>query len=199
MRIWPRPDGSCPSCNGLIAQADIAPRPAKTSAAIIKRAAKETGRRKTAARKGRSAPPSPPSEREMEPVYLDYLQTARDVRRGSLRVFYPYLAVGIIIAVACIALSFATWQEQLVVFTKELQPVPFTWVLIWGGIVSCLGCIVLGAVQGDRWGSAQAREIAKDRSGFPEFYKAFLRRYWPKEGMISGTAFAKFLLFLGTN
>ena len=195
MRIWPKPDGSCPSCNGLISQAE-APAPAgKSSAAVIKRAPKTTDRKKAASRAAR--PPAPPSAREIEPLYQDYLQTAKDVRQGSLRVFYPYLATGIAVAVVLIAASFFTWQEKLVVLTMKPQPVPLTWVLIWSGIVLCLGIIVLGSFKGDQWGLVQARDIARDRMGFPEFYKAFLKRVWPKEGMIAGPVLDKFLGILG--
>jgi hypothetical protein len=195
MRIWPRPDGTCPSCNGLITQTE-APAPAsKSSAAVIKRAAKAAEKKKSTSRSSR--PPAPHSARDIEPLYQDYLQTAKDVRRSALRVFYPYLASGIAVAVIGIVVSFFTWQEQLVEFTKKPQPVPLTWVLIWGGVFIGLGLIVLGAIKGDQWGLVQAREIAKDRIGFPEFYRAYVKRFWPKEGMITGPALDKFLIFLG--
>ncbi|MBN2085162.1 MAG: hypothetical protein JW748_08030 [Anaerolineales bacterium] len=195
MRIWPRPDGSCPSCNGQIAQTE-APAPAsKSSAAVIKRAAKAADRKKPASRAAKS--PAAPSARDIELLYQDYLQTAKDVRRSALRVFYPYLALGIAVAAVCIAISFFTWQQKLadIGFTKV--PGPLTWVLIWGGLFVCLGIIVLGAIKGDQWGLVQAREIAKDRTGFPEFYKAFIKRFWPKEGMITGPVLGKFLVFVG--
>jgi uncharacterized Zn finger protein (UPF0148 family) len=195
MRIWPRPDGSCPSCNGLITQTEASAPASKSSSAVIKRSAKAANRKKTASRAAK--PPAPPSAREIEPLYRDYLQTAKDVRQSALRVFYPYLALGIVLAVVCIILSFFTWQSELSVdLTLKPQPVPLTWVLIWGGIVVCLGLIVLGAFKGDQWGLVQARELAKDRTGFPEFYKAFIKRFWPKEEMITGPALKKFLVFL---
>ncbi|MBN1438269.1 MAG: hypothetical protein JW929_02575 [Anaerolineales bacterium] len=203
MRIIPRPDGTCPSCNGLVARKDPPP-VARTGAAVIKRTAKmapkTTARRQSASKAGkaaRPAPPAPPSAKSIEPLYQDYLQSAREVRAGARRAFYPYLALGIIIPIASLAASFLTWQEQLVVFEKKPQPVPLTWVMIWGGIVIGLGVIVLGAIQGDRRGYAQAREVAKDRLGFSEFYAAFIKRLWPKEGMPSGAAFEKLLILLG--
>jgi hypothetical protein len=195
MRIWPRPDGSCPSCNGLITQTE-APAPAsKSTAAVIKRAAKAADKKKTASRAAK--PPAPPSAREIEPLYQDYLQTAKDVRQNALRVFYPYLALGIAVAVVGIAVSFFTWQQKVADVGFKFVPGPLSWVLIWGGIAVCLGLIVLGAIKGDQWGLVQAREIAKDRTGFPEFYRAFVKRFWPKEGMITGPALEKFLTFLG--
>jgi len=195
MRIWPRPDGTCPSCNGLITQTE-APAPAsKSSAAVIKRAAKAAEKKKTTSRS--SKPPAPPSARDIEPLYQDYLQTAKDVRQSALRVFYPYLGVGIAVAVLCIAVSFFTWQQKLADIGFTRVPSPLSWVLVWGGIVVCLGLIVLGAVKGDQWGLVQAREIAKDRTGFPEFYRAYVKRFWPKEGMPAGPALDKFLIFLG--
>jgi hypothetical protein len=195
MRIWPRPDGSCPSCNGLITQTE-APAPAsKSAAAVIKRAAKSADKKKTASRAAK--PPAPPSAREIEPLYWDYLETAKDVRQSSLRVFYPYLALGIAVAVVGVAISFLTWQQKVADVGFTRVPSPMTWVLVWGGIAIGLGLIVLGALKGDQWGLAQAREIAKDRTGFPEFYKAFVKRFWPKEGMITGPALNKFLTFLG--
>lgn len=200
MRIIPRPDGTCPSCNGLIAQTDSPPPSPKMSAAVIKRAAKTPERKQPAAKAAkavRSARPAPPNTKEIEPIYQDYLQITKDVRKGALRIFYPYLALGIVIAVVCIVISFFTWQEQLDVFTLKVQPVPLTWVLIWGGIVVGLGVIVLGAFKGDGWGLAQAREIAKGRIGFPDFYKAFLKRFWPKEGTPTGPALDKLLTILG--
>jgi hypothetical protein len=169
----------------------------KSTAAVIKRTAKKTARRKTASKKGRSAAPPSPTPREIESVYQDYLQTAKEVRRGSLRVFLPYLVIGIVIAITCIISSFFTWGEKLGIDRLERAPTPFTWVLIWGGILICLGLIVLGAFTGDQWGHVQAREIAKDRVGFPEFYRAFLKRFWPKEGMVTGSAYEKFLKFIG--
>lgn len=194
MRIWPRPDGTCPSCNGLITQTE-APAPASKSTAVIKRAAKAAEKKKTTSRSSKT--PAPTSARDLEPLYQDYLQTAKDVRQSALRVFYPYLAAGIAVAVVAIAVSFFTWQEQLVEFTKKPLPVPLTWVLIWGGVIIGLGLIVLGAIKGDQWGLVQAREIAKDRIGFPEFYRAYVKRFWPKEGMITGPVLDKFLIFLG--
>jgi uncharacterized Zn finger protein (UPF0148 family) len=200
MRVIPRPDGTCPSCSGLIAQTESPPSPPRTSAAVIKRTAKTAERKSPAsksAKAARSAPPAPPSAKDVEPLYQEYLQITKDVRKGARRVFYPYLALGIAVAVVCIAVSFLTWQEKLVGFALKSQPVPLTWVLIWGGIFAGLVLIVVGAIRGDRWGLSQAREIAKERIGFPEFYKAFLKRLWPKEGMPVGPAFDKLLTMLG--
>ncbi len=195
MRIWPRPDGTCPSCNGLITQTE-APAPAsKSSAAVIKRAAKAAEKKKTSSRSAK--PPAPPSARDIQPLYQDYLQTAKDVRRSVLRVFYPYLAAGIAVAAVGIAVSFLTWQEKVADVGFKFVPSPLSWVLIWGGVVIGLGLIVLGAVKGDQWGLVQAREIAKDRTGFPEFYRAYVKRFWPKEGMVTGPELAKFLTFVG--
>jgi hypothetical protein len=195
MRVWPRPDGTCPSCNGLITHWESPP-PPKPSSAVIKRPPKAADRKKSVSRTGRSAASST-AVRDIEPVYQDYLQTAKEVRQGTLGVFYRYLAGGIAFAVVCIIVSFLTWQEKLVEFTKKLQPVPLTWVLIWCGIVVGIGIVVLGAFQGDHWGHVQAREIAKDRIGFADFYRAFLKRSWPKEGMISGPMLDTFLVFIG--
>ncbi len=195
MRIWPRPDGTCPSCNGLITQTE-APAPAlKSSAAVIKRAAKAAEKKKTSSRSAK--PPAPPSARDIQPLYQDYLRTAKDVRRSVLRVFYPYLAAGIAVAAVGIAVSFLTWQEKVADVGFKFVPSPLSWVLIWGGVVIGLGLILLGAVKGDQWGLVQAREIAKDRTGFPEFYRAYVNRFWPKEGMVTGPELAKFLTFVG--
>ncbi len=125
------------------------------------------------------------------------MQTAKDVRRSVLRVFYPYLAAGIAVAAVGIAVSFLTWQEKVADVGFKFVPSPLSWVLIWGGVVIGLGLIVLGAVKGDQWGLVQAREIAKDRTGFPEFYRAYVKRFWPKEGMVTGPELAKFLTFVG--
>jgi uncharacterized Zn finger protein (UPF0148 family) len=200
MRVIPRPDGTCPSCNGLIGQTESPPSAPRASTTVIKRTAKTASRRQSESKGGkasRSTPPAPPSAKEIEPLFQEYLQITKDVRKGAQRVFYPYLALGIAVPAVCIAVSFLTWQEKLVGFALKPQPVPLTWVLIWGGIAAGLGVIVLGAVKGDRWGLAQAREIAKDRAGFPEFYKAFLKRTWPKAGLPVGPAFDKLLKILG--
>src|SRR4030042_381160 len=114
MRVWPRRDGTGPSCNGLITQTEAPPPSPKSSAAIIKRAAKGAGRRKTASKTVRSGQPASPGPREIESIYQDYLQTAKDVRKGSLHIFYPYLIAGIVIAVLGILLSFRTWEPKLV-------------------------------------------------------------------------------------
>jgi hypothetical protein len=197
MRILPRPDGTCPSCNGLIAQTE-APPPSKSYGAVIKRAAKPAERKKAAAKTARPRPPAPPSARDIETLYQDYHQTAVEVRRESVRSFTPYLIGGIVLCVVSILLSFTTWdQVQGIDVAKISEPSTATWLLIWIGVILLLGSILLGAIKGGQWGKTLVRDIAQDRVGFPEFYKAFTRRVWPKEGMVSGPALEKFLKIVG--
>jgi hypothetical protein len=197
MRVLPKPDGTCPSCNGLIAQTD-APPPSKVSSAVAKQAAKAAERKKAAPKSAaaRSRPPAPPSTREIPALYQDYQQTAVEVRRGVMRKFISYLVGGILLCAVSAGVSFFTWDE---VFVDNLARRPSTasWVLIWLGVVLLLGSIVLGAVKSEQWGNARVRDIAQDRAGYPEFYKAYKKRYWPKEGMISGPAYEKFLTLVG--
>jgi uncharacterized Zn finger protein (UPF0148 family) len=196
LRVLPRPDGTCPSCNGLIAQTESS-QPSKTSSAVIKRAAKAAGRKKTPAKSAATRAPAASNAKEIEAAYQEYLQTAKDVRVGSLHVFYPYLIAGIILGVVCIILSFFTWDQTLEVFDLTWHPSTATWVFVWLGFAVLLVGIVLGAVKGDQWGNAQGREIAQDRPGFPDFYKAFQKRFWPKEGLPAGPAYNKLLSILG--
>jgi hypothetical protein len=196
LRVLPRADGTCPSCNGLIAQTESS-LSSKTSGAVIKRAAKAAGRKKTAAKPAATRAPAAPNAKEIEAAYQDYLQTAKDVRAGSLHVFYPYLIGGIVLGVLCVILSFFTWDINRNVFPYTNQPGPTTWVFIGLGIFILFAAIILGAVKGDQWGNAQGREIAQDRAGFPDFYKAFQKRFWPKEGLPTGPTYDKLLSILG--
>ena len=161
MRIWPRPDGTCPSCNGLITQTEATAPASKSSAAVIKRAAKAADKKKTASRSSkasgsaqragyRTALPGLPADGQgRAPKCLArFLSLPRggDRRRRSLH------------------------RRQLLHLAAEsggyrLQarvPGPLSWVLIWGGIVVCLGLIVLGADQGRSMG---ARPGPRDRQG----------------------------------
>jgi len=196
MRILPRPDGTCPSCNSLVAQTE-APPPSKPSGAVVKRAAKPSERRKTAPKAGRSRPPAATSSREIEGVYREYHQTAKDVRTGSVRVLYRYLLAGIAIGVVSILISFLAWNQVLSGLTLVRQPSTASWVLIWFGIVVILGSLVLGAIKGEERGKARVRDIAQEWGGFPDFYKRYQKRYWPKDGMPAGPVYDKFLTILG--
>jgi hypothetical protein len=193
MRVLPRPDGTCPSCNGLIQEA---PAPVKrAAAAVVKPAPKSAERRKAGAKPARSAAPS---AKEIEPVYRDYLQTANDIWRETLGAFYPYLIAGIVVCLALIAVSFATWEPNLNNVDPMVRvPNSLTWVLIWAGVAALLILIVIGAFVGERRANADVRGLAQDKQGLPDFYRAFIRRYWPKEGMVSGPALDKFLTMIG--
>lgn len=195
MRVLPRPDGTCPSCNGVIAQTEATP-PSRTSGAVVKRSAKPVEKKKAAVKNARPRPPAPSSTRDIEMLYTDYHQTAVEVRRESVRAFYPYLIGGIVLCVVCVILSFTTW-DQVLKETMTRQPSTASWVLIWLGVGLLLGSILLGAIKGDQWGNVLVRDIAQDRAGFPEFYKAFKKRFWPKEGMVSGPALEKFKTIIG--
>src|SRR4030042_2082371 len=114
MRIIPRTDGTCPSCNGLVAQKDAPPPSTKATAGIIKHAAKTSERKPPAPKAGkavRSAPSAAPKAKEIESLYQEYLQTTKEVRQGARRVFYRYLALGIVIAAVSIVVSFFTWHH----------------------------------------------------------------------------------------
>jgi hypothetical protein len=177
MRVLPRPDGSCPSCNGLIKETD-SPAPVKrTAAATVKPGPKGAARRKSGTRAGRAASSSAPSAKEIEPVY-------------------PYLIAGIILFLAMVAVSFTTWQQDLVE-PQVRAPGPTTWLLILIGFVVMIALIVVGLLQGNRLGNLEIRDLAQEKPGLPAFYRAYVRRAWPKEGMISGPALDKFLTMLG--
>lgn len=193
MRVLPRPDGTCPSCNGLVGQAEPAPRP---SAAVIKRASKPAARKKAPAKAARPRPSAPPKARDVEALYLEYHQTAVGVRRETVRAFLPHLVGGVVLCAVCVGLSFFTWEEVLRV-EMERQPSTASWVLIWTGVLLLLGSALLGAIRGHQWGKTLVRDLAQDRAGFPDFYKAFAGRVWPKEGMVTGPAYDKFLAILG--
>jgi hypothetical protein len=195
MRVLPRPDGTCPSCNGLINETE-APAPLKRSAAIVKSAPKSAARKKAGAKSGRAAPSAPLSAKEIEPVYRDYLQTAKDIWRMSVRAVNPYLIGGLVIFLALVGISFATWQPDLVE-PKIRAPGPTTWLLILIGFILLVALIVIGFLQGNRRGNVEIRDLAREKPGLPAFYRAFLRRYWPKEDMISGPALDKFLAMIG--
>jgi hypothetical protein len=198
MRILPRPDGTCPSCNGLVAQKE-APAAPKTSGAVIKRSAKTAERKKApAAGAVRSRAPASSGARDVETQYTEYRQTAVEVFRESLRAFYPYLIGGIVLAAVCVALSFAVWdQVSGIDVAVTRRPSTATWILIWLGVALLLGSILLGVLKGFQWGNVLVRDLAQDRTGFPEFYRAYLRRFWPKDEMVSGPALAKFLKIIG--
>jgi hypothetical protein len=198
MRILPRPDGTCPSCNGLVARKE-APPPAKPSGAVIKRSTKVVEREKAAPVKAsRARTPAASGSRDVETLFTDYHQTAVEVFKESVRAFYPYLIGGIVLCVVCVLLSYTTWDQVTgidVAVTRK--PSTATWILVWLGVALLLGSILLGALKGDQWGNILVRDLAQDRAGFPEFYKAFKKRFWPKEGIVSGPALEKFKKIIG--
>jgi hypothetical protein len=196
MRVLPRPDGSCPSCNGLIKETD-SPAPVKrTAAATVKPGPKGAARRKSGTRAGRAASSSAPSAKEIEPLYEAYRSTAVDIWQMSVRAVYPYLIAGIILFLAMVAVSFTTWQQDLVE-PQVRAPGPTTWLLILIGFVVMIALIVVGLLQGNRLGNLEIRDLAQEKPGLPAFYRAYVRHAWPKEGMISGPALDKFLTMLG--
>jgi uncharacterized Zn finger protein (UPF0148 family) len=192
MRVLPRSDGTCPSCNGLVAQTE-APAAPKRSGGIIKKRAADKPTKK-AVRKTVTAKraPSSPKKQEVEALYAEYHRTAVEVRGESVRVFLPYLIGGIVLCAACIILNFLTWEQVLRV-DLVYQPSTASWLLIWAGVILLFGASLLGAIKGIQHGRILVRDIAQERVGFPAFYKAFIGRFWPKEGAISGAAYDKFL------
>jgi uncharacterized Zn finger protein (UPF0148 family) len=195
MRVLPRSDGTCPSCNGLIAQTESPPAPKASGVVIKKRAApppKKAARKKAAAKRAPSRKPAPPKAREVETLYQEYHRTALEVRRESIRTFLPYLIGGAILCAICTILNFFTWEEVLKADVVR-RPSTVSWILIWTGVILLLGSALLGAIKGVQQGRALVRDIAQERAGFPEFYKAFIGRVWPKDGKISGPAYEKFL------
>lgn len=198
MRVLPRSDGTCPSCNGLVAQTEAPPAPKASGVIIKKRSApppKKTARKKAAAKSAPSRKPAPPKAREVEALYQEYHRTALEVRRESVQAFLPYLIGGVILCAVCIILNFLTWEKVLKVDVVS-RPSTASWILIWTGVILLIGSALLGAVKAVQHGRTLVRDIAQERAGFPEFYKAFIGRVWPKEGKISGPAYDKFLAII---
>jgi hypothetical protein len=195
MRVVPKPDGTCPSCYALIPQEGAAPVP-KQSVSTSKKETKAAGRKKSAPKESRPVLPGAPGKLSPEQIYGDYSKTARDVWNGSLRAGLPYLLGGVVLAIGCFVASRLTWEW--VYLEKQVQrPSTESWVFFWLGIAFILGSLVLGAIKGDQWGKIQIREIVRTRTGFPEFYKAYQKRSWPKIGMPSGPAYDTFLTMIG--
>jgi hypothetical protein len=196
MRILPRLDGTCPSCNNLITQTETPP-PSKPSGAVIKRAAKSADRRKAASAAGRSRPQASPNAQAVEAAFSKHLETAQIVWKGSLRVALSYIVAGLILGVICVIFSFFTWEQEWGINSFVNKPSSATWVFIWIGVAVFLGFALFGAVKGNQWGKAQVRDIIHENPGFADFYKAYLRRYWPKSGMPVGPALDKFVEMIG--
>jgi hypothetical protein len=196
MRVIPKADGTCPSCYAVIPPEGTAPA-VKVAAAPAKKETKAVARKKPAAKAVRSAPSAAPVAQSPDLIYGDYFNTALDIWRGSLRVFlFPYFLAGVILGVVCFVASRLTW-EWVVHDTQVLQPSSMSWVLLWLGIAVVLTSAVVGILKADQWAKIQIREIVRTRTGFPDFYKAYRKNYWPKTGMPSGEAYDKFLVIIG--
>jgi hypothetical protein len=169
----------------------------KVSAAPAKKETKAAGRKKPAAKAARSSLPSAPAAQSPDLIYEDYLKTALDIWRGSLRVFLlPYFLAGAILGVVCFVVSRLSW-EWVIRDTKVLQPSTLSWILLWLGIALILVSAVVGILKADQWAKIQIRDIVRTRTGFPDFYKAYRKRYWPKTGMPAGEAYDTFLSIIG--
>jgi hypothetical protein len=198
MRVIPKPDGTCPSCYAVIPAEDTTP-VAKVAAAPVKKETKVAARKKPAAKAARSSVPAAPAAESPDLIYEDYFQTALDIWRGSLRVFLlPYFVAGVILGIVCFVVSRLTW-EWVLLDTRVLQPSSLSWVLFWLGIAIILVSAAIGILKADQWAKVQIREIVRTRAGFPEFYKAYRKNYWPKTGMPAGEAYDKFLSLVGKN
>jgi hypothetical protein len=195
MRVLPKPDGTCPSCYALIPQEGAVPAP-KPSVPISKKETKTAGRKRAAPKPARPVASAAPSNQSAEQTFADYLKTAQDILNGSLRAGLPYLLAGVFLAIGCFVISRLTW-ESVYLDTMVQKPSTLSWVFFWLGIASILGSALLGALKGNQWGKIQIREIVRTRMGFPEFYKAYVRRYWPKIGMPIGPAYDTFLTMIG--
>jgi hypothetical protein len=195
MRVVPKPDGTCPSCYALIPQEGAAPAP-KPSVSISKKETKAAGRKRPTPKETRPFLPGVPGNQSAEQIYGDYSKTARDVWNGSLRTGLPYLLTGVLLAIVCFVISRLTW-EWVYLETQIQRPSALSWMFFWLGIAAILGSVLLGALKGDQWGKVQIREIVRTRTGFPEFYKAYQKRYWPKSGIPAGPAYDTFLSAIG--
>jgi hypothetical protein len=192
MRVIPKADGTCPSCYAVIPPEGTAPA-AKVAASTAKKGTKAAGRKKPAAKAAR---PSLPAAQSPDLIFEDYFQTALDIWRGSLRVFlFPYFLTGVILSVICFVVSRLTW-DWVSLDTMVLQPSTLSWILLWLGIALILASAVVGILKADQWAKIQIREIVRTRTGFPDFYKAYRKRYWPKTGMPAGEAYDTFLTII---
>jgi hypothetical protein len=196
MRVIPKADGTCPSCYAVIPPEGTAPA-VKVAAAPAKKESKAAARKKPAAKAAQSTPPAAPAAASPDLIYEDYFQTAFAIWRGSLRVFlFPYFLTCVILGVVLIVVSRLTWEE-VAHDTMVLQPSSMTWVLLWLGIAVVLVSAMVGVLKADQWAKIQIREIVRTRTGFPDFYKAYRKNYWPKTGMPAGEAYDTFLAVIG--
>ncbi len=109
----------------------------------------------------------------------------------------PYFLTGVILGIASIIASRFTW-EWMVLDTQVNRPSSLSWVLFWLGIGIVLVLAIVGILKADEWAKIQIREIARTETGFPDFYKAYRKNYWPKTGMPSGAAYDTFLSIIET-
>jgi len=196
MRVIPKADGTCPSCYAVIPPEGTPP-VVKAAAAPAKKEAKAAGRKKPAAKEARTAAASAPAAQSPDQIYADYFQTALDIWRGSLRVFLlPYFLTGVILGVVSIIASRFTW-EQVVLDTMVQRPSSLSWLLFWLGIALVLVLAGVGILKADQWAKVQIREIVRTLTGFPDFYRAYRKNYWPKTGMPAGEAYDTFLSIIG--
>jgi hypothetical protein len=196
MRVLPKADGTCPSCYAVIPAEGAMP-VTKAPAAPVKKETKTAGKKKPAAKSARASLPTASPAQSPDQIYEEYLQTALEIWRGSLRVFlFPYFVSGAILGIACFILSRLTW-EMVPLETMVLQPSSLSWVLFWLGIGIILASAVIGFFKADQWAKVQIRDIVHTRTGFPDFYKAYRKNYWPKTGMPAGDAYDTFLSLIG--
>ena len=197
MRVLPKADGTCPSCYAVIHPEETAT-VAKPVAAPVKKETKASGRKKLAVKAARSAASPAPAAQSPDQTYAEYSQTALEIWRGSLRVFLlPYFLIGVILGIASIIASRFAW-EWVVLDTQVNRPSSLSWVLFWLGIAFVLVLAVVGILKADEWAKIQIREIARTDTGFPDFYRAYRKNYWPKTGMPSGAAYDTFLSIIET-
>lgn len=120
---------------------------------------------------------------EVEQIYSDYVQAAKDLGKGSLRVVAPYLILGAIFL--CGGLSSIFWAGYRTMGN-----------LMFWGVVLSLGIEVVGIIIQGRWLKQEVARITRQKPGFDEFYKMYRKRGWLM-GSLTGSKYEQFLTIIG--
>jgi len=127
-------------------------------------------------------------------VYMQYLEEARQLRKEYLRVYRPYMWIGLVFLV----LSGASCYAGLFAPTSlGATGVKITSWLYWLGLIAATVIILIGNSNAKKIVKEEVDKVTLTKRGFADFFKLYLnRRYWPDE-LVTGEKYSQFLSIIG--
>ena len=205
MRVIPKPDGTCPSCQAVIGQKPPPDHPVR-----VKQPPADISLEQQEKITGGKKPPVEKVDIDIKETYHAYIQKANEItRRSTLNILVPFLAVAILILLGrplvnnYLAPKLA-WAEidkkyspntDLMLGLPQVQAELYAVTLrlkgkvdFWGGILA-IPFPILGLILTQRRMSQEATRAGRSMRGFKAFFQrdyGFIRkghtwgRYWPK-------------------